>query len=211
MIFSPNRTQRSPAIVLISLWAIAIVGGFMMLAKHENTPGDVGSTAETWIAGAPIERAADRATLIMFVHPRCPCVHAGLVELDRLISKCGNGVLVNVIVYQPAEPDSAWSSATARLPIPRAANLRTIQDPAGRLAATFGVETSGDCLLYSPDGRLLFHGGITASRGHAGDSPQLETLAELIATRNEPLLTVMPVFGCPLFESGTNLAGREPR
>ena len=34
----------------------------------------------------------------------------------------------------------------------------------------FGAETSGQTLLYDRDGRLLFSGGTTGSRGHDGDN-----------------------------------------
>jgi hypothetical protein len=57
-----------------------------------------------------------------------------------------------------------WNSATN---IP---GIRVIRDQGGRKAHRFDVEGSGHVLLYAPSGKLLFSGGITASRGGEGDN-----------------------------------------
>lgn len=46
-----------------------------------------------------------------------------------------------------------------------------MNDRDGAELSRFGFRTSGDTRLYAPDGALVFHGGITASRGHEGDNP----------------------------------------
>jgi hypothetical protein len=72
-----------------------------------------------------------------------------------------------------------------------------ILDRTGVEAARFRVVTSGDALLYSPDRALLFHGGITPSRGHEGDNVGrwriVQWMNGVTADRREA-----PVFGCPL-------------
>jgi hypothetical protein len=75
----------------------------------------------------------------------------------------------------------------------------TVQiDPKGEEAERFHVRTSGETLLYDRDGRLQFSGGITISRGHAGDNPGRISLAALVNGQpaNE---STTPAFGCPLF------------
>jgi hypothetical protein len=59
---------------------------------------------------------------------------------------------------------------------------------------------SGETLLYDPHGRLVFRGGLTAGRGHAGDSPGRRAV---VACFNEPTpeRRDLPVFGCPLLDS----------
>jgi hypothetical protein len=48
--------------------------------------------------------------------------------------------------------------------------VKVLFDPDRMEARRFGAETSGHNLSFGADGGLLFSGGITASRGHAGES-----------------------------------------
>jgi hypothetical protein len=71
-------------------------------------------------------------------------------------------------------------------------------DEDGVLAKQFGASTSGHVLLYHADGRLLFSGGITNARGHAGSSAGLEAILSLL-NRGTAEQADAPVFGCPLY------------
>jgi hypothetical protein len=75
-----------------------------------------------------------------------------------------------------------------------------IFDPDGVEARRFGAETSGHTLLFAGDGRLLFSGGITASRGHAGDNAGESVIVALVNNQT-PALTRTLVFGCSLAHS----------
>jgi hypothetical protein len=70
-------------------------------------------------------------------------------------------------------------------------------DPGGIEQQRFGARASGEVFLYKPDGELIFHGGITASRGHAGDNAGRAFL-EAILLRQKPAGAKTPVFGCEL-------------
>jgi hypothetical protein len=87
-----------------------------------------------------------------------------------------------------------WQSA-ARIP-----GVKVLEDSDGSEARRFNSATSGQALLYDPQGHLLFSGGITAARGHSGDNAGRDAIVSLVnanpADRNQT-----PVFGCPLFDS----------
>jgi len=70
-------------------------------------------------------------------------------------------------------------------------------DGGGAEAKRFGAETSGAVVLYDRAGRLVFHGGITAARGHEGDSFGQQRIAALL-TGARADRTDAPVFGCAL-------------
>jgi hypothetical protein len=72
-----------------------------------------------------------------------------------------------------------------------------LDDEGGDQARIFGAATSGHVLLYRADGCLLFSGGITDSRGHAGASVGFGSIVSLL-TGDTPAQTAPPVFGCPL-------------
>jgi hypothetical protein len=72
-----------------------------------------------------------------------------------------------------------------------------LRDEGGREGSRFAVGTSGGVVLYDTRGRLLFRGGITAARGHEGDSFGQERIASLLTTGAADRADA-PVFGCAL-------------
>ena len=78
--------------------------------------------------------------------------------------------------------------------------VTVVQDSEGVEAERFHAATSGYTLLYGSDGRLLFSGGITGARGHAGDNAGRSAIAALLTAEGAPTGTT-PVFGCSLLGS----------
>ena len=56
-------------------------------------------------------------------------------------------------------------------------------------------------LLFSPQGRLLFAGGITPARGHEGDNGGKEAFEYMLEHPNAKTLS-FPVYGCGLIARG---------
>jgi hypothetical protein len=69
-------------------------------------------------------------------------------------------------------------------------------DVGGSVAGQFHANTSGEVLVYDSRGKLCFHGGITAARGHAGDNLG-ESAVIAIALGGKSYVERCPVFGCP--------------
>ncbi len=65
------------------------------------------------------------------------------------------------------------------------------------VARRFQAITSGQTLLYDARGGLIFQGGITISRGHAGDNPGRDSIESLLKQKST-LSARAPVFGCAL-------------
>lgn len=171
-----------------------------MLWRYASTPGPATESAPLWPDAAGLERVFGRWTLVMFLHPRCPCSRASLAELERLQTHLEGRCQIWVIHVCPAGTDAAWDSTPI---VRRAAALpgaRIVRDQASRLAELFGARTSGECFLYDPLGRLAFHGGITLARGHEGDNPGSQAIVAFVAGKRPTDSTpaIGPVFGCPL-------------
>jgi hypothetical protein len=187
------------------VWALVIGAGVVQVAQYENTPG----TSASIVLPPADERlplATDRATLIMFVHPKCPCSDASMAELAELMTKCAKQPAATVVFFRPTGQSDDWVKTrlwSAARAIPR---VRTVIDADGALAKQFDAQTSGQVFLYEPDGRLAFSGGITGSRGHAGDNAGADALAMLLDGQlnlyaSAPIQA--PVFGCQILESST--------
>jgi hypothetical protein len=181
------------------LWSIAIGTGWVTLLRYdyESRPHESGPVPARWPTGSKIERDHDRATLVMFAHPRCPCTRASIGELALLMAHCQGRLRAHVMFFRPvgssgagAKTDLWWSAAA----IP---GVTAAHDDGGTEARRFHVATSGHTVLYGARGELLLNGGITASRGHSGDnagrSAVLALLRNGVADRKET-----PAFGCSL-------------
>jgi hypothetical protein len=98
-------------------------------------------------------------------------------------------------VAEDWEKTDLWRSAEA---IP---GVCVVCDVGGLEARLFGATTSGQAMLFDDGGKLLFNGGITFARGHAGDNSGREAVEHLV--QGQPYaIAETPAFGCPL-SSGT--------
>ncbi len=183
------------------LWLSATGVGIGLLWDYENTPGSAAAAPARWPAGSRLQRSAEGATLVLLAHPHCPCTRASIGELSRLMAQAQGRVTAYVLFVKPPgfavewEKTDLWSSASA---IP---GVNVVRDDEGVEAQRFRAATSGQVALYDGGGRLLFSGGITSARGHAGDNAGRTAIVSLLTT-DEPAQRETPVFGCPLFAQG---------
>jgi len=186
-----------PVLLAGLLWLGAVVWGFHLALAYQAAPGAEPLSVERWPSDAPIPLDGTVPTLVLSLHPRCPCSRSTMTELEQLVAHCRDRMRLYVLVYaDPAlgpdwERSDLWERASY---IPGA---RVLADPLGASARLFGARTSGQVSLFAPDGRLLFEGGITAARGHEGDNPGAEAVADFVLRGDAPL-SHTPVFGCAL-------------
>jgi hypothetical protein len=186
-----------PRILLCLLWLLAATAGAWCLLSYENKPTTAGETPATWPVDSRIARQPGRATLVMFAHPHCPCSSASVGELNRLLVRCKDPAVVHVLFVRPKGVPDDWTETSLRKSAEAIPGAHVQIDPSGVEAARFGAESSGYVVLYSPDGRLLFSGGITGSRGHAGDNAG-ENVVVALLNGQKATLHKTPVFGCSL-------------
>lgn len=179
----------------------AVVWGFSILMTYVSTPG-AGVDARARFARHPnVSLDASRPTLIVFAHPCCPCTRATIAELDRLACRCP-GRARFVVVFEPVPLDESDAVISGRWEAARKIPGVDVQlDVEGQLACDLGVRTSGQTLLYAPDGTLRFSGGITPARGHVGDN-EGEDAIERYLRGDSALIESTPVYGCPLAPRG---------
>jgi hypothetical protein len=182
---------------LCLLWLLTASAGAWVLLDYENTPAAVGATPPTWPADSAITVQPDRPTLLLFAHPHCPCSRATLEELNRLVTRCTGPVTVVVLFIRPAGVTDDWTVTSLRKSAEAIPGINVRLDPDGREANRFGAESSGQVVLYNSQGRLLFSGGITAARGHAGDNAGENVVVALVNGQNANIKQTA-VFGCSL-------------
>ena len=111
--------------------------------------------------------------------------------MARLLGK----VHAYVLFYTPKENQADWENTDLRRSEAKIPGVTTLSDIDGAEAQRFGAETSGHTFLFDRDGALLFNGGITASRGHAGANVGENAVISLI-TEQQFKQTQTLVFGC---------------
>lgn len=195
-----TRYRRAAVAVLLSVWCVAVLSGMKVLFDHESAPGDAADAPKRWPSASSVSLQSERYQLIMLAHPHCPCTRASLSELARLMRRVGDRVATTVLFVKPSEGlGDEWAFTDLWSTAERIENVTPVLDDGGREAAFFGAKTSGQTVLYSPRGDLLFSGGITSSRGHEGDNVGSQRIVSLVE-RGAAERAVSAVFGCPLFD-----------
>ena len=195
--------RRAILFLLIGLWLCAVGAGLKYLWAYEVSAGTAATPSTVWPEGSQIKRQKGESTLVLLAHPKCPCTRATIGELAILMAHCQGKVSAYVLFYKPAgfpeswEQTDLWQSAAA---IP---GVTVLADDSGVEAKRFGAATSGQAMLYSETGKLLFAGGITGSRGHSGDNPGRNAIVSLILNGSSDSSTTA-VYGCDLLGKDLN-------
>jgi hypothetical protein len=192
------RQPLRPLHVLVGVaWLVLVLTGSGLLWRYKATPGTPGSPPATWPSESRIAPSPDLPTLVMFAHPMCPCTRASLDELEVLVSGAQASVRAYVLFVKPDDVGDDYDVTNYWARVEQIPGVVPRIDEGGREADRFGSVTSGHVLLYSPGGRLLYSGGITGARGHAGDNQGRRALIALLR-HGAPRSERQPVFGCSL-------------
>jgi len=184
----------------LCIWLISVAMGLGGLWLYSMDPGGFGVVSRDWPENSKIELSPDRLQLVMFVHPQCSCSRASLGELAVLMKRKGGLVDAKVMFICPADEALTWVQSGLWQDAMDIPGVQVFVDHEGQEAGLFGAQTSGATIVYGADGTLLFHGGITAARGHFGDNVG-RLVIEQLAAGDDPGADETPVFGCALQNS----------
>lgn len=182
--------------VAIAGWALLVAAGVIALFVYKGRPGSDGHPSAAWPQASALALASDRPTLLMFIHPDCPCTRASIEELSVIVDRADVHVRALVVVMGATGEDSLPRTRT----VDRARALPGVEvvfDRGGIEAKRFGAETSGHVLVFDEGGRRLYSGGITGSRGHQGDNAGRARVLALLSKGSADGASAH-VFGCAL-------------
>ena len=74
--------QNRWIIVGIATWLGAVGAGLAVLADYAAEPGMTGEVPSVWPDNQSLALASDSHTIVLAVHPRCPCTRSTIDELD---------------------------------------------------------------------------------------------------------------------------------
>ncbi len=183
---------------VVCLWLCGVASGLYVLWAYENKPGAAASAPSRWPADSALRRSEDAPTLVFVAHPQCTCTRASLDELEEILARAKSHPKTYILFLKPSATDASWEQTDLWQRASAMRNVTVVRDDEGVEARRFGVETSGQTFLYDTRGALTFSGGITGSRGHAGENSSELSLVALLSN-SQPQKRDTSVFGCPLF------------
>jgi hypothetical protein len=184
----------------VVLWITCAIGGLYMVWAYDNTPGMPATPQAEWPRASRLARATNRPTLVLLAHPQCTCTRATLGELAEALARAKSLPKTYVVFLKPSTMPDGWEKTDLWTTAAGLPNATVIRDDEGLEAERFGAVTSGQTMLYDAQGRLLFSGGITGARAHAGDNAGRSAIVALLNSR-PPANAFTNVFGCSLFAS----------
>jgi hypothetical protein len=195
------------------VWIALAVAGWYGISAYgfKGDPQATTAIVPQWPAESAIARMTDRPTLVLFLHPKCPCSRATVAELERLPVLVPGHSLPDICIVASAPRalgDLWWSTPflerAAGLP-----NARLVRDSGGVETTLFGARISGTVLLFDSDGNRLYAGGVTMSRGHAGDNVGLQAVTGLLVDHDANVSSIPPL-GCEMVRERREPASPTP-
>jgi hypothetical protein len=166
-----RRSWKRAAIAFgILAWVGGVAWGIQKIERYSSTPGMAAGAPAQWPGSTLVAPQAGRSTLVMFMHPQCSCTRASLEELKTIVERTHGDVSAWVVVLKPSGMKDEWAQSGTWETARNMSGVTVVMDDEGGEADRFGAFTSGHTVLYSPDGKLQFSGGITAARGHVGEN-----------------------------------------
>ena len=188
---------RMKHIFIFMIWMLLLGTGFFRLSTYSNTPGVQAKNFPQWPFQSAIQRSQDIATLVIFVHPHCPCSEASIGELERLVPKIQGKVQSVVMFFKPKNKSDEWVKSRLWEKTKMIPGVQSFFDNEGVEAQRFGAKTSGQIFLFDEEANLIFSGGITPERGHMGDSIGRKAILSFVEI-GKTEVTKTAVFGCSL-------------
>jgi hypothetical protein len=205
-----NQQQRPKAVQRLSLecnhaghgmlavlifWIVIVAAGVGTLAVYSQTPGPADAPPVMGGFGQRSASAKSHWSLIIGIHPKCPCTLATISELQRIMRQCAGTLSCSVVAFVPTNAPGNWTDTESVRQAREIPGVEVVNDVGGSKLTHLGIQTSGAAVLYDSTGTPRFHGGITPSRGHEGVNIGSETICALI-NGQQPFVADTPVFGC---------------
>lgn len=176
--------------------------------NYENKPVGITDlkklpTEIRWPPQTELRLDSQNFTLVLFAHPKCPCSRASLSELIEILSRTSN-IKAYIVFVIPSQKMDEWTRAALVQAASGTTGVQALIDRDGVQTKFFNAHTSGETFLYDREGHLVFHGGITGSRGHIGDNRGRSFILRIVAGEGPNILAKTFVFGCGLFGMEAN-------
>lgn len=193
--------SKSGLMKVVLLWAVLVFFGYASMVFYSTATAKCLVTVGQFPPVSAISKSSG-LTLIVFLHPQCPCSMATVSELKGLLAQRNSACNLRVyaVVSKPSGCSQAFVRGAVLDSLAQVKNVQVLIDDDDVESQRFGAKASGHTLLFDSAGKCLFSGGMTAARGEVGANAGVDALRQYIAGGRD-LLNKTPVFGCSLESS----------
>src|SRR5579859_596498 len=92
----------------LAIWLASVIAGMSMLRTYSLTPSVAGTPGLRWPVASQIVPRAGYLTLVMAIHPHCPCSRASIGELAILMAQNHRRLAASVIFVEPPGFGASW-------------------------------------------------------------------------------------------------------
>ena len=184
-----------------ALWTALVTVGLAGIARYSATPGAPATARSDWPDGVPFQLDERKLTLVVSVHPHCPCSRAAIAELSKLLAKRSERMRTYVLFVRPRGVEESWERNSLIESAKQLPDVNVMIDVNGVWSSKFGAHTSGQTYAFDSSGALRFSGGMTPSRGHEGANAGIDRIVARVDRDQSgfrSLKTSTDVFGCSL-------------
>jgi hypothetical protein len=147
-------------------WVGLALASTLCMSKYANTPGLQKEPPPAWPTKTSLPLSPSDLTLLMFVHPQCPCSVSSLRELEIAMARTQRRLHAHVVFLTPSNMSSDWTKTSAWDQATAIPGVIVHSDIHGVEAQRFHSATSGDTLVYAPEWDTS-----VSRRNHDGQRP----------------------------------------
>lgn len=192
-----RRVTRWLPTILAGFWLVTAAMGQRVLLNYDFAAAAPGAPPANWPSASRILRSPSLYSIVVVAHPKCPCSRATVEELARMMALLQDKVTATVVFVRPSGFSREWETTDLWRSAARIPGVTVLDDLDGVEVSRFGALASGQTMLYDAAGNLRFSGGITPSRGHAGDSLGRSAILSIVNKENSGT-SYTSVYGCSL-------------
>ena len=110
VIASAKPKKKRPRVleIVFIFWLSLTCAGLVGLWLYSTAPGKDANPPDRWPKSSILRRAPGASTLVMFVHPKCPCSRASIGELAVLLAHSSGHLRAQVIFLKPPGKEDSW-------------------------------------------------------------------------------------------------------
>lgn len=176
-------------------WLFTLTAGVCLVFKYDSIPGLTATSGSSWPANSTIAHSTTNNTLVMLLHPKCPCSRASLQQVATLTTN-DNSLECIFLVYAPTKFPKGWEKTDIWNLAAEVPGAQLVSDIDGAEARKFGGITSGQTYIFDRKGNLKYAGGLTEGRGHVGECRNLDLAVK--ALKSGTTSASGAVYGCPI-------------
>src|SRR6188768_4255787 len=89
-------------------WLVAVVIGGIQVSAYDRAAGNIAKAPLQLPQSLLITPEKELPTLVMLVHPHCPCSRASVGELAKVMTACQGKLTATVLILRPEDMNEGW-------------------------------------------------------------------------------------------------------